>query len=72
MQDYKIRIDGSDGKTCRVTIDGPAGVNETWENVPRALESFLAVLNGTATNDAKDPLVQEGELLYYNYGKHVR
>ncbi len=73
MEGYEIAIaDGSDGDRCQATIDNQNGIREAWQDVPRDLESFLAVLNGAATNDANDPLVQEGELLFYDYVSHVQ
>jgi hypothetical protein len=67
MNNYTIKIEEATGQTCRVTLNGPDGVNETWQNVPRQLEQFLAVLNGTATTDANDPLVEKRKLVFYDY-----
>ncbi|MDH4135670.1 MAG: LamG domain-containing protein, partial [Anaerolineae bacterium] len=67
MNDYTIKIEEATEQTCRVTLNGPDGVNETWQNVPRELEQFLAVLNGTATADANDPLVEKRKLVLYDY-----
>jgi hypothetical protein len=67
MNDYTIKVEEATGQTCRVTLNGPDGVNETWQNVPRQLEQFLAVLNGTATADANDPLVEKRKLVLYDY-----
>jgi hypothetical protein len=72
IEGYKITVDGSNGDVCQVTIDNQNGSRETWQDVPRDLESFLAVLNGAATRDANDPLVQEGELLFFDYGSKVQ
>lgn len=73
MEGYEIAIaEGSSGDTCQVTIDNQNGSREAWQDIPRDLDSFLAVLNGAATSDAKDPLVREGDLVFYDYGSNVQ
>jgi Concanavalin A-like lectin/glucanases superfamily/K319L-like, PKD domain len=44
--EIKVRA-GSDEQTCTVQITG-AGMEETWQDVPRAPEPFARVLNGNA------------------------
>jgi hypothetical protein len=74
MEGYEIAIaNDHSANSCRVTMDGPNGIREWWQNVPRNLDSFLAVLNGAATSDASDPQAQEGgTLVYYDYAKNVQ
>jgi len=71
MQGYKISIvDGSSSDYCLVTMDSQNGIKEEWKEVPRHLELFLAVINGTAPRDANDPLVEEDKL--YDYSNNVK
>jgi hypothetical protein len=67
MDGYQITVGGSHPETCQVVMDSQKGIKETWQNVPRDLEGFLAVLNGTATRDGDDPLVKEGKQVFYDY-----
>ncbi len=74
MEGYEIAVAaGPKPGVCQVTLSSRNGICESWQNVPRDLVKFLAVLNGAATSDANDPLAREGrELVYYDYGANVR
>ncbi len=44
---------GASSDTCNVTIANLAtGLTETWQQVPRAVEQLVAVINGTTTEQA--------------------
>jgi hypothetical protein len=73
MNGYEIAIThGSEDDFCRVVIDNQNGVREVWQDVPRELNAFLAVLIGAATKDANDPQVHEGKLVLYDYYGSVK
>jgi len=57
---------------CEVTADDGFGHLETWRGVPRALDRFMAVLNGTSSHDLSDPAVRTGARPFYdNSGEYA-
>lgn len=50
MDQASIKVEsGATAETCNVKITNPTtGINETWNQVPRNVTQFTAVLNGTA------------------------
>jgi large repetitive protein len=51
---------------CEVTLDDGYGLKETWRGVPRALDRFMAVLNGASSQDLSDPAVRTGARPFYD------
>lgn len=54
---------------CTVTINygTQAGLpSETWQGVPRDVDSLVAVLNGSSGNDPADPAVRSGAIPFYD------
>ncbi|WP_186526322.1 LamG-like jellyroll fold domain-containing protein [Leekyejoonella antrihumi] len=67
MNAATITIQPADGAAlCTVGIDDGHGRVETWRGVPRSLDRFVAVLNGTATSDLFTPLFRSGGATFYD------
>jgi hypothetical protein len=40
---------------------------ENWQGVPRRMDEFVAVFNGSAVNDPSDPLLKTGKKVFFDY-----
>ncbi len=61
-----------DKEHCRVSLQTSDGTIETWDEMPRRLDKFMAVMNGATASDPKDPRIDKGELLFYETELHRR
>lgn len=61
--------DGGTAATCALTLRSYTGMTEAWPDVPRALDAFLAVLNGDAIQTTTDPVAVARGLVMYDYTK---
>ncbi|MGH3748940.1 MAG: hypothetical protein ACRDT8_16255, partial [Micromonosporaceae bacterium] len=54
--------------TVHITYPPASGLSgEIWQAAPRSLETFMAVLNGKASDDSADPEVLSGATPFYDY-----
>lgn len=53
LDNLTVRIEGTDSRTCTVTIGGAESIQEVWQKVPRDPARFAAVLNGAIADPLK-------------------
>ncbi|WP_326647367.1 LamG domain-containing protein [Streptomyces sp. NBC_01750] len=67
MNTAAITVKPSDAPgLCDVEFDNHRDRQEAWLGVPRALDAFVAVLNGSSTHDLADPALRVGERTFYD------